>query len=277
MYHLSSSYGNQAAVSESVPTIEAWTMSLSKTGTPLPLIQETLDALYKAKIFIKLDIIIAFNRVRIAEGHEWKTAFIIRFGFYETLMMPFGLCNTPNTFQNFINDILYKFLNNFVTTYLDDILIYSKNKKEHIEHVNKVLTALEKAGLPMDILKCEFHMKETRYFGLIISITGFKMDPEKVKVILGWAPPCCLKDLQRFIGFANFYRHFIKHFSKIAGPLTGLMKKDTHWTWTPATDIAFAKLKHAFISVSVLAYFDPSQKTVLEIDVSDWASGDVFS
>ncbi len=100
-------------------------------------------------------------------------------------MISFSFCNTPNTFQNFVNDILYKFLNDFAITYLDDILIYSKNKKEHIEYVNKVLTALEKAGLPVDILKCEFHMKETCYLGLIISIIGFKIDPEKVKVILG--------------------------------------------------------------------------------------------
>ncbi len=240
-----------------------------KNRYPLPLIWETLDALCKAKIFTKLDIIIAFNRVRIAEGHEWKTAFIIRFGFYEILMMSFGFCNVPSIFQNFVNDILHKFLNDFATVYLDDILIYSKNKKEYIEYVNKVLAALEKAGLLVDILKCEFHVKETRYLGLIISITGFKMDPEKVKVILGWAPPCCLKDLQRFIGFVNFYRRFIKHFSKIAGPLTGLMKKDMYWTWTPAADTVFAKFKHAFTSAPVLVYFDPSRKTILETDVSD--------
>ncbi len=192
-------------------------------------------------------------------------------------MMPFSLYNAPSIFQNFVNDILYKFLNNFATTYLDDILIYSKNKKEYIEYVNKVLTALEKAGFLMDILKCEFHMKETCYFGLIISITGLKMDPEKVKVILGWIPPCCLKDLQRFIDFANFYRRFIKHFSKIAGPLTGLMKKDMHWTWTPITDTIFAKLKHAFTSAPVLVYFDPFQKTELEIDTSNWTSGNILS
>ncbi len=145
-------------------------------------------------------------------------------------MMPFDLCNIPNTFQNFVNDILHKFFNDFITVYLDDILIFSKNKKEHIKHINKVLTALEKVGLLMDILKCEFYMKETCYLNLIISITRFKMDLEKVKVILRWAPSCCLKDLQRFIDFANFYRHFIKHFSKIARLLTGLMKKDICWT-----------------------------------------------
>ncbi len=144
-------------------------------------------------------------------------------------MIPFSFCNTPNTFQNFVNDIFYKFLNDFITTYLDDILIYSKNKKEYIEYVNKVLTTLEKAGFLIDILKYEFHIKETHYFDFIISTTRLKMDLEKVKVILEWAPFRYLKDLQRFIDFANFYCHFIKYFSKIAGSLTGLIKKNIHW------------------------------------------------
>ncbi len=192
-------------------------------------------------------------------------------------MMPFGLCNTLNTFQNFVNNILHKFLNDFAIIYLDDIFIYSKNKKEYIEYINKVLTVLEKARFLMDILKYEFYMKEICYFGLIISITGFKMDFEKVKVILEWAPPYYLKDLQRFIDFANFYCHFIKHFSKIVGSLIRLMKKDIYWTWILTTDTVFAKLKHVFISTSVLVYFDPSWKTVLETDISDWASGDILS
>ncbi len=98
--------------------------------------------------------------------------------------MSFGFYNISNTFQNFVNDILHKFLNDFVTTYLNDILIYSKNKKEYIEHVNKVLTILEKAGFLMDILKCKFHITETCYLNSIIFTTRFKMDPEKVKVIL---------------------------------------------------------------------------------------------
>ncbi len=99
-------------------------------------------------------------------------------------MIPFDFCNILNTFQNFVNDILHKFLNNFAIIYLDNILIYSKNKKEHIEHINKVLTVLKKAGFLIDILKYEFHIKETCYLSLIISTTGFKMDPEKVKIIL---------------------------------------------------------------------------------------------
>ena len=106
-----------------------------KNRYPLPLIQETLDRLVKVKYFTKLDIVAAFNKIRMAEGEEWKTAFRIKYGLFESLVMNFGLCGAPSSFQNYINDILHEYLDTFCSAYIDDILIYSKTKKEHLKHV----------------------------------------------------------------------------------------------------------------------------------------------
>jgi hypothetical protein len=129
-----------------------------KNRYPIPLIQETLNRLSKAKFYTKLDIIAAFNRLRIAEGDEWLTAFRTRYGLFEYLVMPFGLANAPSTFQHYVNDTLRPFLDVFCTAYMDDTLIYSNTLEEHREHVTQVLKAFEKAGLQLDINKCEFHV-----------------------------------------------------------------------------------------------------------------------
>jgi hypothetical protein len=248
-----------------------------KNRYPLPLIRETLDALCNAKVYTKLDIIAAFNKLRIAEGHEWKTAFITRFGLFESLVMPFGLCNAPASFQNYINHTLHDLLDKTCTAYLDDVLIYSANRKDHQTHVREVVKRLLEAGLQIDINKCEFETTKTKYLGLIITPGGINMDPEKVKTIKEWLTPPCLKDLQKFLGFANFYRRFIRDFSKICKPLNELMRKDQAFIWTEAHQNAFEDLKTAFATAPVLAMFDYTRKTILETDASDWASGGVLS
>ncbi len=155
-----------------------------KNRYPIPLIQETLSRLSKAKYYTKLDIIAAFNRLRIAEGDEWLTAFRTRYGLFEYLVMPFGLANAPSTFQHFVNDVLRPFLDIFCTAYLDDILIYSETLHEHKEHVRSVLNALKEAGLQLDVDKCEFHQTEVTYLGYVVGVDGIRMDPKKVQAIV---------------------------------------------------------------------------------------------
>ena len=248
-----------------------------KNRYPLPLVRETLDALCHSKYYTKLDIIAAYNKLRIAEGHEWKTAFITRFGLFETLVMPFGLCNAPAEFQHYINHILFDLLDKFCTAYLDDVLIYSQTKKEHREHVRQVVARLRDAGLQIDINKCEFETTRTKYLGLIITTEGIEMDPDKVTAISSWLPPSSVRDLQKFLGFANFYRRFIKNFSQLCRPLNDLLKKGVPWQWGRAHQQAFANLKVAFSTAPTLAFFDYNRKTILETDASDWASGGVLS
>jgi len=248
-----------------------------KNRYPLPLIRETLDSLCGAKFYTKLDVIAAFNRIRIADGHEWLTAFITRFGLFEMLVTPFGLCNAPATFQNYINHVLHDILDDYCTAYLDDVLVFSKTRAEHTKHVEEVIHRLGAAGLQIDIGKSEFYTKKTKYLGLIISTDGMSMDPEKVQALQAWEAPTSVKELQQFLGFANFYRRFIQGYSSVITPMTKLLRKDVSWAWKSEQAEAFKALKKAFTTAPVLAYFDYTKKTVVETDASNWASGGVLS
>jgi predicted aspartyl protease len=196
-----------------------------KDRYPLPLVKESLNNLKGMNYFSKIDIISAFNNIRIKEGLEYLTAFRTRFGLYESLVMPFGLTGAPATFQRFINDTLREYLDIFCTAYLDDILIYSTDRAQHERHVRQVLQRLRDAGLYAKIQKCEFFMEETTFLGIIVGKNGLRMDPEKIQTIVQWPAPSCLKDVQAFIGFGNFYRRFIRGFSKIISPLVRLTMK----------------------------------------------------
>ena len=248
-----------------------------KNRYPLPLISETLNRLSRAKIFTKLDIISAFNRLRIREGDEPLTAFKTRFGLFEYLVMPFGLCNGPASFQNYINDTLGEWLDDFCTAYLDDILIYSYNEAEHEIHVKRILQKLLEAGLQIDITKCAFGVTEVPYLGLIITTKGVKIDPAKVNTIINWPLIINVKDVQSFLGFANFYRRFIYRYSKLAAPLTNLTKKNVLFEWTPECQKAFDTLKSTFTSETVLRHYDPSLPIVIETDASNYMSGGILS
>ena len=158
------------------------------------------------------------------EGQEWLTAFNTRYGQFEYLVMPFGLCNAPATFQNYINEAVRNYLDHFCTTYIDDILVYSENDEEHKEHVLKVLRHLREQKLQLDIDKCDFDTKEVKYLGLIITTEGIRMDPEKLKAIKEWRTPESVSDVQQFVGFCGFYRRFIKDFSRYTRPLNELTK-----------------------------------------------------
>jgi hypothetical protein len=248
-----------------------------KNRYPLPLIQETLAQLSKAKWFTKLDLRGAYNLVRIADVEEWKTAFRTRYGHFEYNVMPFGLTNAPASFQHFINDTLRNFLDVFCTAYLDDILIYSDSLAEHKVHVRQVLRKLKEAGLYLKPEKCEFHVQEVKYLGLIITTEGVRMDPAKVTAVREWETPSNLKDVQAFLGFANFYRRFILGYSKIVAPLTALTKKDRKFQWDAKAQAAFLQLKEAFCSAPILAHFDPDSECVVETDASDYVSAGILS
>jgi hypothetical protein len=149
----------------------------------LPLIQEILARLSKAKIYTKLDIIIVFNRIRITEKQEYLTAFNTRYGLYETLVILFGLSNVPVIFQARINEILHPYLDIFYTTYIDDILVYSNNLTSYRQHVRLVIKALQDASLQLDIKKYEFEIIEIIYLGIIVSIDSIRIDPTKIIAI----------------------------------------------------------------------------------------------
>ena len=244
-----------------------------KDRTPLPLITEMKDRLHGMKWFTALDLKGAYNLVRIAPGHEWKTAFRTKYGLFEYLVMPFGLTNAPAAFQTMINHVLREYLDIFVVCYLDDILIFSKSEEEHTEHVHRVLNALQEANLLVEPEKSKFHAQEVEFLGHIISPNEIRMDPKKISAVKDWPRPTNLKEVQSFLGFANYYRKFIKGFGGIAGPLTEFTKKGKDFRWGTEAQKAFNLLKNAILSEPVLQMFDPDKETELETDASDYALG----
>ncbi len=245
---------------------------------PLPLMKELQDRTNKAKIFSKIDLKNGYNLIRIKKGDEWKTAFRTRYGHYEYLVMPFGLANAPATFQNMIHDILRDLLDRGVIAYLDDILIYSETEEEHEALVAEVLSRLEKHSLAAAIDKCEFHKSTIDFLGYVVTDEGLKMADDKVQSIHDWKSPRCVKDVQVFIGFANFYRRFIAKFSGVCRPITDTLKgggKD--FKWTRECELAFRRLKALFTSAPILRHFDSSLPIQLETDASDFAIGSVLS
>jgi transposase InsO family protein len=248
-----------------------------KDRYPLPLIDETLARLRKAKIFTKLDIRQAFHKMRIHPDSEELTSFRTRYGAYKYKVLPFGLTNGPATFQRYINDVLFDFLDDFVTAYLDDILIYSEDELEHTAHVRKVIQRLQEAGLQIDIKKCEFSTKRTKYLGFIISTEGIEVDPEKIEVVIAWQIPTTVKGVQSFLGFCNFYRRFIREYGRVAKPLTRLTRKDVVFVFDENCKEAFEELKARLTSAPILGHYDPERETMLELDASDGVTAGIFS
>ena len=261
-----------------------------KNRFPIPLISETLGKLAGAVRYTKLDVIHAFNRIQMKEGHKWLTAFNSRYGQFEYLVMPFGLCNAPGTFQGYINESLREYLDVFCTAYLDDVLIYSGKSEDHAGHVLQVLRRLHKRGLQVDIDKCEFNTTRVKYIGMIVTTNGIEMDTEKVEAVQKWEAPSTVKEVQAFLGFANFYRQFISNFARKVKPLNKLTKRTQYTTrkgtkkiryeafeWNKACQQVFKDLKRAFTTAPVLAHYDSLLETWVETDASDFVVAGVLS
>ncbi len=212
-----------------------------------------------AAIFTKLDLRNAYHLVRIRAGDEWKTAFNTPTGHYEYQVMPFGLVNAPAAFQALINDVLRDMLNRFVFVYLDDILIFSKNLQEQVLHVCLVLKQLPRNHIFVKLEKSEFHVQEVSFLGFIVSKGHIQMDPAKTQAVRDWPRPTSAKQVQRFLGFSNFYRSFIRNFSAIAAPLTALTRKNI-------------KGFQQWWSVTKYNYFVTVLKYIFHVSVLYWSS-----
>ncbi|KAK3556044.1 hypothetical protein QTP70_001851 [Hemibagrus guttatus] len=201
-----------------------------------------LEQLREAKIFTKLDLRNIYNLVRIREEDEWKTAFLTSPGHYEYLVMPYRLTNAPAVFQSFLNEVFHDLLYKCVIVYTDDILIYSQCLKTHIRHVRTVLSRLLEHGLYVKAEKWEFHCDTIKFLEYVISGMGVEMDG-----VTEWPAPSSIKELQRFLGFANFNKRFICNYSSIAAPLTALLwGKPKKLNWSASAQGAFEKLKRSF-------------------------------
>ncbi|SJL15199.1 uncharacterized protein ARMOST_18685 [Armillaria ostoyae] len=248
-----------------------------KNRYPLPLISELIDKLQGAKYFTKLDVRWGYNNVRIKEGDEHKAAFRTNRGLFEPTVMFFGLTNSPATFQWMMNDIFKDLISEGkVTIYLDDILIFTKDLDEHQRIVRRVLQKLRENKLFLKAEKCEFEVLETEYLGVIISKGQVRMDPIKLAGIAEWPTPMKKKELQSFLGFTNFYRKFIKNYSKVVRALTQLTG-NAEWTWGAAQNQAFQQLKKQMAEDVILAIPNRTGRFRVEADASNGAIGAVLS
>ena len=248
-----------------------------KNKYSLPLIDSAFVPLRGATVFTKLDLRNAYHLVRIREGDEWKTGFTTPLGHFEYLVMPFGLTNAPAVFQALVNDVLRDMLHQFVFVYIDDILIFSRSLAEHKLHVRQVLQRLLENRLFVKAEKCEFHAPSVTFLGFVIGQGRLEMDPGKVAAVADWPTPTNRKQLQRFLGFANFYRRFIRNFSRIVAPLTALTSVKVTFRWTSEAAAALEVLKRRFVSAPVLTQPDGKLQFVVEVDASDTGVGAVLS
>jgi hypothetical protein len=234
-----------------------------KKKYPLPRIDDLFDQLGGLSIFSKIDLRSRYHQVQIKDEDIQKTTFRTRYGHYEFVVVPFGLTNFPATFMCLMNNVLKKFLDIFVLVFIDDIIIYSKNREDHEEHLGLLLQVLIEHQLYAKISKCDFFQKQVHYLGHIISEEGVAVDPGKIRSIMEWPTPKDIFDIRSFIVLAGYYRRFIKGFSKIGCPITTLQKKDVKFTWTSKCEERFQELKCLLTHAPVLNISDPDNEFLM--------------
>ncbi|HET6992229.1 MAG TPA: reverse transcriptase family protein, partial [Bacteroidia bacterium] len=230
------------------------------------------------KYFTKLDVRWGYNNIRIKDGDQWKAAFKTNKGLFEPTVMFFGMCNSPATFQSMMDSIFGDLIEGcIVIIYMDDIFLFAKTLQQLEDNTKKVLQRLRENDLFLKPKKCEFSKTKIEWLGMIIEEGKISMDPGKLKGISEWPSPTTVKQTRGFLGFGNFYRRFIRHFSEIAKPLNDLLKKDQKFDWTPTCQRAFDELKKRFTEEPVLMMPDHTKPFQIECDASKYASGAVLT
>jgi len=210
-----------------------------KNKYPLPRIDDLLDQLKDAKYFSKIDLRSGYHQMKIRPEDIPKTAFVTRYGQYEFTVVSFGLTNAPAYFMNMMNKVFMDELDKFVVVFIDDILIYSSTAEEHEQHLRVVLEKLRQNQLYAKFSKCDFWLKKVAFLGHVLTAEGVAVDPTKIEAVKDWEQPRNVTDIYGFLGLAGYYRRFIENFSKIAKPMTNLLKKTNEFEWTPECEHSF--------------------------------------
>ncbi|GJS24860.1 putative reverse transcriptase domain-containing protein [Tanacetum coccineum] len=239
-----------------------------KNRYPLPRIDDLFDQLQGSSVYSKIDLRSSYHQLRVREEDIPKTAFRTRYGHYEFQVMPFGLTNAPAVFMDLMNRVCKPYLDKFVIVFIDDILIYSKNKQEHEEHLKLILELLKKEELYAKFSKCEFWIPKVQFLGHVIDSEGIHVDPAKIESIKDWASLKSPTEIRQFLGLAGYYRRFIEGFSKIAKPMTKLTQKKVKFEWGDKQEAAFQLLKQKLCSAPILALPEGSEDFIAYCDAS---------
>ena len=242
---------------------------------PLPKIDEMYAKLKGAKVFSTIDLRSGYHHIALGKSSRAKTAFVTPFGKYEFLMVPFGLAQAPAYFQLLMNKVLKGL--KFTMMYLDDIIIFSQDESQHLEHLEIVFSRLRETGLKMKCSKCDFFKSEIHYLGHLISPEGISPLPNKLDSIKHMPVPNSAKEIKQFLGLTGYYRKFVPRFADISRPLTTLTKKDAKFEWTSACQKSFKLLKEALCGEPVLKYADTSKPYTLYTDTSKYGWADVLT
>jgi len=243
----------------------------------LPLIADILDGVGKRKVFTKLDLRLDYNNVRIKEGDEWKAVFTMHIRAYKPTVMYFGLTNSPTTFQTMMNNLFQNLINQGDTaTFIDDILVATDTEEGHNELVEEVLKRLEENNLFVKLEKYKWKVREIEFLGVVIGPRGVEIQKEKVEGVLNWLALRNVKEIQKFLGLANYYKRFIKDFTKIVASLHVLVRKEQKWKWEKEQEKVFGKLKEVFTTEPVLAISNINREMRVKVDTSDYVTGGVL-
>nr|GEV30325.1 putative reverse transcriptase domain-containing protein [Tanacetum cinerariifolium] len=239
-----------------------------KNRYPLPRIDDLFDQLQGSSVYSKIDLRTGYRQLRIREEDIPITTFRTRYGHYEFRVMSFGLTNAHAVFMDLMNRVCKPYLDKFMILFLDDILIYSKNKEEHEEHLKTILELLKKEQLYAKFSKCNFWLESVQFRGHVIDSEGVHVDPAKIAAIKKWATPTTPTEVRQFLGLAGYYQRFVKGFSLISKPLTKLNQKNKKFEWETKTEEAFQTLKHKLCYAPILALPEGTEDFVVYCDAS---------
>ncbi|GJQ95249.1 putative reverse transcriptase domain-containing protein [Tanacetum coccineum] len=239
-----------------------------KNRYPLPRIDDLFDQLQGSSVYSKIDLRSGYHQLRVREEDISKTAFRTRYRHYEFQVIPFGLTNAPAVFMDLMNRVCKPYRDKFIIVFIDDILIYSKNKQEHEEHLKIILELLKKEELYAKFSKCEFWIPKVQFLGHVIDNKGIHVDPAKIESVKDWASPKTPTEIRQFLGLAGYYRRFIEGFSKIAKPMTKLTQKKVKFEWGDKQEAAFQLLKQKLCSAPILALPEGSEDFIVYCDAS---------